>query len=76
MGLFSPITKRIPFSRKLVYSKKELEAMTVNDIAHPEDKEISPKFIETSKSGGVENTIFEKRYIHKKGHVVWGQVSS
>jgi PAS domain S-box-containing protein len=58
------------------YSKKELESMTVTDIAHPEDKDISPKFIKKSLSGEVENTVFEKRYFHKQGHIVWGQVSS
>jgi len=58
------------------YSKEELERMTVNDIAYPEDMDISPKFIQRSISGVIESTIFEKRYIHKQGHIVWGQVSS
>ena len=58
------------------YSKKELESMTVNNIAHPEDKDISPKFIEKSISGEVESIVFEKRYIYKQGHIIWGQVSS
>ncbi|MDF1594043.1 MAG: PAS domain S-box protein [Desulfobacterales bacterium] len=58
------------------YSKKELESMTVNDIAHPADKDISPKFINKSISGEVESTVFEKRYFHKRGHIIWGQVSS
>jgi len=58
------------------YNKKEFESMTVNDIAHPEDKDISPKFIEKSISGEVENIVFEKRYFHKHGHIIWGQVSS
>ncbi|MFC1825889.1 PAS domain S-box protein [Thermodesulfobacteriota bacterium] len=58
------------------YSKKELESMSVNDIAYPEDKDISPKFIEKSISGEVESTVFEKRYIHKQGHIIRGRVSS
>ena len=58
------------------YSKEELEGMTVNDIAHPEDKDVSPKFIRQGLSGEVESTIFEKRYFHKQGHIIWGQVSS
>ena len=58
------------------YSKKELESMTVNDIAHPEDKDISPRFIKKSISGEVESAVFEKRYFHKQGHIIWGQVSS
>jgi two-component system, cell cycle sensor histidine kinase and response regulator CckA len=58
------------------YSKKELESMTVNDIALPEDRDISPKFIKKSIAGEDENSVFEKRYFHKQGHIIWGQISS
>jgi len=58
------------------YTRKELEGMTVNDIAHPEDLNVSPKFIDRAISGEVEHAIFEKRYFHKYGHIVYGQVSS
>lgn len=58
------------------YSSEELVKMTVNDITHPEDLQISPEFMERSKSGYIENAIFEKRYFHKNGHVIYGQVSS
>jgi len=58
------------------YSQEELEGMTVNDIAHPEDLNISTTFIQTATSGEIEYTHFEKRYFHKDGHIVWGAVSS
>ncbi|MEW6112660.1 MAG: PAS domain S-box protein [Thermodesulfobacteriota bacterium] len=58
------------------YSRSELETMTVNDIAHPEDVGLSPRFMKQAKSGGVDRAEFEKRYIHKDGHLVWGRVSS
>ena len=58
------------------YSQEELEGMTVNDIAHPEDSNLSPAFIQRAASGEVERTTFEKRYFRKDGHIVWGQVSS
>ncbi|MCP4536580.1 MAG: PAS domain S-box protein [Chloroflexi bacterium] len=58
------------------YSQAELENMTVNDIAHPKDLDVSPTFIRRAVSGEVEHTQFEKRYLHKDGHIVWGQVSS
>jgi len=58
------------------YSRAELEGMTVNDIAHPEDTELSPRFMDRASSGEVDRAEFEKRYIHKQGHVVWGRVSS
>jgi len=58
------------------YSQEELENMTVNDIAYPEDLNISPTFIQRATSGEIEHTNFEKRYFHKDCHIVWGQVSS
>jgi two-component system, cell cycle sensor histidine kinase and response regulator CckA len=58
------------------YSQEELEGMTVNDIAHPEDLNISTTFIQRATSGEIEYTHFGKRYLHKDGHIVWGAVSS
>ncbi len=58
------------------YTKQELERMTVNDIAHPEDIDKSPAFIHKTLRGEVERSTFEKRYFHKQGHVVTCQVSS
>jgi PAS domain S-box-containing protein len=58
------------------YTKQELERMTVNDIAHPEDIDKSPAFIQKTLRGEIERGTFEKRYFHKKGHVVTCQVSS
>jgi diguanylate cyclase (GGDEF)-like protein/PAS domain S-box-containing protein len=58
------------------YTKEELEHMTVNNIAHPEDMEKSPAFIQRTLRGETDQGTFEKRYLHKKGHVVTCQVSS
>ncbi len=57
------------------YSRLELETMTVNDITHPDDLDVSPRFMERERSGAVDRTEFEKRCIHKQGHVVWARVS-
>ncbi|MCJ7639602.1 MAG: PAS domain S-box protein, partial [Euryarchaeota archaeon] len=58
------------------YTKEELERMTVNDIAHPEDIDKSPEFIKKTLRGERDRGTFEKRYFHKKGQVVTCQVSS
>jgi diguanylate cyclase (GGDEF)-like protein/PAS domain S-box-containing protein len=58
------------------YTKEELERMTVNGIAHSEDIEKSPSFILKTLRGEIDQGTFEKRYLHKKGHVVTCQVSS
>ena len=73
-GNLTKVNKRM--SEIFGYSKEELESMTVNDIAHPEDVNISPEFIKRSIAKEVENSVFEKRYIHKQGRILWGQVSS
>jgi len=58
------------------YAREELESMTVNDIAHPDHRKVSPEFIGRAVSGQVDFTEFEKQYHHKDGRPVWGQVSS
>ena len=58
------------------YSKAELEGMNVNDIAHPDYQDVSPTFIQRAKIGEIDHSEFEKQYIHKQGHFVWGRVSS
>lgn len=58
------------------YSPRELEAMTVNDLAVPEDTQLSIQFIDHAVAGSEEQKIFEKRYLHKNGHIVHAQVAS
>ena len=58
------------------YSKEEFEGMSVNDITHPDFLDVSPNYIKRASKGGDTNGEFQKKYIHKKGHIVWGQVSS
>jgi len=58
------------------YSPHELEAMTVNDLAVPEDMQLSTQFIDHAVTGSEEQKIFEKRYRHKDGHIVHAQVAS
>lgn len=58
------------------YSRSELERMTVNDIAVPEDLELSPTFIHHAIGGTADSITFEKRYRHRQGHIIDGQVAS
>jgi sigma-B regulation protein RsbU (phosphoserine phosphatase) len=50
--------------------------MSVNDITHPDFLDVSPNYIKRASKGGDTNGEFQKKYIHKKGHIVWAQVSS
>ncbi|MBC7961587.1 MAG: PAS domain S-box protein, partial [Steroidobacteraceae bacterium] len=58
------------------YNKDELEHMTVNSLAVPEDRDMSTEFVEKALSSSDSSSSFEKRYCHKDGHLVWGQVAS
>ena len=58
------------------YSKEEFEGMSVNDITHPDFFDVSPNYIKRASNGEVTDGEFLKKYIHKNGHIVWGQVSS
>ncbi len=58
------------------YSCRELETMTIHDITHPDDRNVSPEFIKKALSGQIQSDSFKKRYLHKQGHLVWGEVSS
>lgn len=58
------------------YTKQELESMTINDITHPDYQSVTPTFIKKAASGEITHAEFEKQYIHKRGHIIWGKVSS
>jgi PAS domain S-box-containing protein len=71
----SIITLNHRIADSLGYSRKELEGMNLNNYTHPEDLDVSPRFFRQSLAGGIDRAKFEKRYIHKDGHTIWGQVS-
>lgn len=59
----------------LGYSKEELAKINFKDITHPEDLDVDltlfKELIENKRS----YYHIEKRYIHKKGHIVWVHLS-
>ena len=57
------------------YTEFELVGSKVEDIIHPEDREISKALILRSKLEEIGNLTIEKRYIHKKGTIVWVKVT-
>jgi signal transduction histidine kinase len=50
--------------------------MSVNDLAMPEDSSLSPAFIEGAMSGQQDSATFEKRYRHRSGQIIHGQIAS
>ena len=59
----------------LGYSKVELLNLNFNDITHIDDKNIGKSFLKQVISGEINNAVFEKRYVHKNGQIVWVNIS-
>jgi diguanylate cyclase (GGDEF)-like protein/PAS domain S-box-containing protein len=57
------------------YTPQELLARTFDDITHAEDRAIGPAQLRELLAGRRDTCQFEKRYVHKHGHVVWVQVN-
>ena len=55
---------------------KKLVGKTVLSVTHPDDRETSSKAIRQAAHSGPRIQRLEKRYLHKSGGVVWGEVSS
>jgi PAS domain S-box-containing protein len=60
----------------LGYSEAELVGQTVLSVTHPEDREASSTAIRQAAESVARIQRLEKRYLHKSGQVVWGEVSS
>jgi len=57
------------------YSEEELLRLTLYDITHADDRYVDRQGVEGILAGEIQNYSREKRYIHKKGHVVWVKVT-
>ena len=63
------------FCKILGYSENELLGKTFQDITHPDDLAQDLIYISEIVEEKVESYQREKRYIHKKGHIIWAIVS-
>ncbi len=59
----------------LGYSKKELLKMTFQNITYIKDLEIDLKLVGELIDGKKDFYHLEKRYVHKKGKIIWGMLS-
>jgi PAS domain S-box-containing protein len=58
------------------YSRHELQSMTVNEIGHPDDASTFSEVKRQALSKEGKYGTFEKRYYHKTGRLLWGQLST
>lgn len=57
------------------YSMEQLTQMTFTDITYTEDKYISSKYQSQLIAGEINKAIYEKRYIHRNGRIIWVNIS-
>ena len=64
------------FREILGYSEEELSRLKWQEITHPDDVQKNQDYINAIISGKNSSARFEKRYIHKDGHIVWVDIST
>jgi two-component system cell cycle sensor histidine kinase/response regulator CckA len=78
MSIIGPTGRFLAVNPKLCgmfgYSREELLAITFNTITHPDDIERGNLWVKKMMSGDHSEPEFEKRYLHRDGHIVWGLV--
>ena len=58
------------------YSREELAHLHWTEFTHTDDIEFNKHLLETILSGEKTSAHWEKRYIHKMGHIVWVDIST
>ena len=60
----------------LGYTREEIDALTFIELTHPEDRAATAiDAVDAMVSGRIQHFRAEKRYLHKSGRVVWGDLS-
>lgn len=59
------------YCRMLGYTKDEIVGMQVPDFTHPEDRKRDIEFLPLLLKGVIPHYRAEKRYLNKKGELVW-----
>ena len=59
----------------LGYSREELLARTLDEVAHPEDMDLHPEGRRKLLDGEISSLRQETRYLRKNGDVLWGMLS-
>ncbi len=63
------------FFRFIGYSKDEWDALTLEEISHPEDYQLDMQLYHEVFTGKRPSYQMEKRYFHKSGEIIWGSLN-
>ena len=79
MALVSPAGRWLRVNRVLCeivgYTERELLALTFQDITHPDDLAADVEYVRRMLQGEIASYQMEKRYLHKRGDVIWALLS-
>ena len=63
------------YCQMLGYSEEEMLSLTLYDVTHPDDREVSHVKMNSSFTGVPEEYSVEKRYVRKDGEIIWALVN-
>jgi PAS domain S-box-containing protein len=79
MAQVSPEGRYLRVNRKLCqmlgYSEQELLHLSLHEVTHPDDRELSAAKLNDSFADGSEEYNIEKRYVRKDGEIIWVQIN-
>ncbi|HJZ79882.1 MAG TPA: PAS domain S-box protein, partial [Pyrinomonadaceae bacterium] len=79
MTQVSPEGRYLRVNRKLCqmlgYSEQELLNLTLHEVTHPDDREMSAAKLSASFADESEEYSIEKRYMRKDGQIIWVQIN-
>lgn len=64
------------FAAMLGYTIEEMQGLNYVHVTHPDDLDENRSYVRRLLEGEREGFRWEKRYLHKDGHVVWADVST
>ncbi len=64
------------FCKIVGYSEAELNTLNWKEITHADDIELNVNILSSILKGEKQSERWEKRYIHKDGHIVWVDIST
>jgi PAS domain S-box-containing protein len=63
------------FARMLGYEPKDLIGVSIGELTHPDDRDVSVDSLKALLDGETREVKIEKRYLHRDGHSIWTSVA-
>ncbi|AFZ16509.1 PAS domain S-box protein [Allocoleopsis franciscana] len=58
------------------YTREDILQRTLQDITHPEDREVDRKYLRSLLIGEIETYSLEKRYLRQDGEAIWVEITA